>query len=152
MKWINLLGLTLQFLSFWFAAPELLGQSTMQRFEKGLKKLVSAIPLLVILIFVLSYALATAGYGIYKGLKGAEHGLEENELMNYFITMGVVFSFYFVFLFFAKRIRKMLEDRVATPLIDKLINQGEVRKQALIIGAILFSIGFFMQAVSIIVT
>ena len=152
MKWINLFGLILQFVSFWFAAPELLGQSTMQRFEKGLKKLVSAIPLIIILIFVLSYALATAGYGIYNGLKGAELGLEENELMNYFITMGVAFAFYFVFLIFAKRIRRFLEKRVANPLIDKLINQGEVRKQALIIGAILFSIGFLIQAIIIILT
>lgn len=149
MKWINLFGLVLQFAAFWFAAPELLGKSTLERFEIGLKKLVSALPMIVIMLIILAYTAATAGYGIYKGLKGASQGLEEGEMLNYFITMGVAFVVYFVFIFTSKRIQRWLAKAVADPLIDRLINQGETRKQALIIGAVLFTLGFLLQSISI---
>lgn len=149
MKWVNLFGLILQFAAFWFAAPELLGKSTLERFEIGLKRLVSAIPMIVIMLIILVYTATTAGYGIYKGMKGASEGLEEGEMVNYFITMGMAFTVYFIFIFLSKRIQFWLAKRVADPLIDRLINQGETRKQALIIGAVLFTLGFLLQSVSI---
>lgn len=41
MEWVNRLGLVLEFLSFWFAAPEILGEERLraleQRIEQGLK-------------------------------------------------------------------------------------------------------------------
>tara|TARA_B110000046_G_scaffold47701_1_gene52740 strand:- start:2209 stop:2667 length:459 start_codon:yes stop_codon:yes gene_type:complete len=152
MKWINLFGLILQFLAFWFAAPELLGKSTLERFELGLKRLVSAIPMIVIMLIILLYSALTAGIGIYKGMKGASEGLEEGEMMNYLITLGLAMVVYFIFIFASKRIQRWLAKTVADPLIDKLIDQGETRKNALIIGAVIFSVGFLLQSLSILFT
>lgn len=38
--------------------------------------------------------------------------------------------------------------KYATPLIQKLILNGEVRKTALIVGAVLFTLGFIFQLIS----
>tara|TARA_B110000046_G_scaffold183520_1_gene219774 strand:+ start:660 stop:848 length:189 start_codon:yes stop_codon:yes gene_type:complete len=56
---------------------------------------------------------------------------------------------YFIFIFASKRIQRWLAKTVADPLIDKLIDQGETRKNALIIGAVLFTVGFLVQTLSI---
>lgn len=152
MKWINLAGLILQFIAFWLAAPELLGKSTLERFEMGLKRLVAAIPMIVFMGIVLTYTAVTAGYGIYKGLKGANEGLEEGEMMNYFIVMGIAFTVYFVFILFSKRLQRWLRKTLADPLIDGIINQGETRTKALIVGALFFTLGFFLQVIALLAT
>jgi hypothetical protein len=145
MKWINLIGLTLQFLAFWFAAPELLGEQAMRKFEAGLKRLISALPIIIIFLVIALYAIGTAGYGIYTGLKGAESGMDDSAFMSYMLTLGVVFAIYLPFVFLYKRIQDWLKKKIANRLIDGLIARSEVRKQALIIGALLFSLGFLMQ-------
>jgi Zn-dependent protease with chaperone function len=145
VKWINIIGLCLQFVAFWLAAPELLGESTLKRFEKGLEKLVSSIPLILLLLVMLVYG----SYFFYNAIigisEGQNTGLEEHEIISYFVQLVLFSIFYLVFVMLYKRISKWLMTHVSEPLIHKLINNNESRKNALIVGAIVFSLGFFLQ-------
>ncbi|MEZ4722839.1 MAG: hypothetical protein R2813_13280 [Flavobacteriales bacterium] len=135
----------LQFSAFWFAAPELLGELTLKRFEHGLKKLVTMLPFILVISIVLLFGFGLGSYGIYMGLKGASGQLQEQEFTQYYILMGGSFLVYGVFMVFYKKIQNWIGNHVSNPLIERLINQSEIRKQALIIGAILFTLGFILQ-------
>ncbi|MBD78905.1 MAG: hypothetical protein CL840_08295 [Crocinitomicaceae bacterium] len=145
MKWINALGLLMQFIAFWLAAPELLGKETLQRFELGLRKFISYIPILILMMVVLGFAISVSIWGTIKGLNASEQGVTENEMINYYIILGVCFAIYGVFLFFFKKIRNWLEVKLAQPLISGLIVNNHIRSTSLILGAILFTIGFLLQ-------
>lgn len=147
MKWLNALGLLLQFLSFWFAAPELLGTSALKRFENALRKLLSLIPLLIVMIVIGGYGFSFCYIGITKGMQAAETGMEQGEIYQFYIVFIAATLAYFVFMFYYKRIRKWLDLKVALPLTEKLIHNNETRSTALIIGAVLFTIGFMLQFV-----
>jgi MFS family permease len=105
MKWLNAIGLILQFVSFWFAAPELLGAVDVE-------------------------ASGREGYDFFSTM----------------VIIGWVSLAYVLYMiFFYKRLQRWLEKSVATALLEKLINNNEVRKNALIIGVVLFSLGFLVQ-------
>ncbi len=72
MKWLNLLGLSLQFFAFWFAAPELLGPQTLARFEKGLISILAKVPTLLIALVATGAGFGMSLYGIRTGLNAAK--------------------------------------------------------------------------------
>ena len=145
MKWINALGLLLQFIAFWFAAPELLGKNTLKRFENGLQKTISRLPMIILLILILGVSIGYSVYGIYTGLKASEGGITQGEMTRYYVFLGLSFMVYFIFMIFNKKVVKMLDTYLAQPLMHKLIHKSEIRKNALIVGAILFTLGFLIQ-------
>ena len=151
MKWLNALGLLLQFLSFWFAAPELLGTSALKRFEIALRKFLAFIPLLIVMVVIAGYGVSFTIIGFIKGMDAAENGMETSEMYSY---MAVFFSAtiaYFIFMYYYKGIKKWLDVKVAKPLSEKLVHSNETRSTALAIGAVLFTIGFLLQFVLIII-
>ena len=152
MKWLAIIGLTFQFLAFWFAAPELLGESTLQRFQDSLKKVISILPILIIFIVILGYGLTFSILGIVKGIQASEEGIQQAEFYNYFIVMGISTLIYFVFIGFYKRIKRWLENRLAIPLVNQLIENSHARSSALVVGAVLFTLGFVIQIVVLILT
>lgn len=145
MKWINALGLIIQFISFWLAAPELLGRQTLERFENGLRKFVAALPVVIIGVFAIGYGLTFGIMGMLKGLKASETGVTNTEMSNYYIVLGICSVIYLIFMLFYKRIRSWLEINFAGPLTNALIRNNESRKNALVAGAVLFTVGFLMQ-------
>jgi hypothetical protein len=109
MKWLNAIGLILQFVSFWFAAPELLRAGTLKRFENGLRNLISKLPALAI-------GLVGAGTGV--GLRyGAMEGMQAAEQADYdfvptLIIIGSVSLSYFLYMIFLnKRLQRLLRSR-----------------------------------------
>jgi len=149
MKWITATGLILQFFAFWFAAPELLGASTLKRFEKGLRKLIALIPLVFMTLVILGYGLTFFISGIVKAVKSQTEGIEEGELFEFFITLGVASILYFIFIFYYKKIKAWLETKVAQPLIYNLIENNHIRSISLVIGAVLFTLGFVLQIIAV---
>jgi hypothetical protein len=146
MKWINAIGLVLQFTSFWLAAPELLGQNTLRRFEGGLKRFITLLPLALIWIIILAYGLTFSILGIMKGLEGGKTGRMD---YSFFIPLIICTCLYFIFIFFNKKIRYYLDTKLSQPLTQRLINNNETRKNLLIVGALIFTAGFFMQLIVI---
>lgn len=151
MKWINASGLILQFLAFWFAAPELLGESTLKRFESGLRKFIGRLPILLFMLGVMAYAFLFAVIGLMKGLDAAKNGIEEAEMYQFFWVLGISSALYFISILFYKRILSWLDKKLALPLTDRLIHNNQTRKTALLIGAVLFSIGFILQLSAVLI-
>ena len=146
VKWIAVTGLVLQFLAFWLAAPELLGESTLKRLQKGLEQFLSSMPVLLLGLIMMAYGGWFGVRGAYLGYQGSQSGdVTYEEMVDYYVVLGVCTLIYFVLVFSYKRIRRFLTARVAQPLIHQLIHQQNLRKQALAVGAILFTLGFLLQ-------
>ena len=151
MKWVSALGLTLQFLAFWFAAPELLGQKTLKRLEDGILKLLSRLPVFLLMLVVLTYTLYFTMSGINKGIEASEHGISQQDMIRYYVVLGLAMAVYFVFILAYKRIFRYLEKKVARPLTRRIIHNKESRRSALAVGAVLFTLGFLLQLFTILV-
>ena len=145
MKALNIVGLICQFIAFWFAAPELLGENTLKRMQNGIQKLVTFIPIAVTLVVVLGYGLTFIGISAFNAYKMAQTGEAVINPTKYFVAMGIFTVLYMLFIIRYKKIKAYLETHVAIPLTYKLLHNSEVRKNALIIGAILFTVGFLAQ-------
>ena len=151
MKWINLTGLLLQFIAFWLAAPELLGQEALKRFEKGLVSFISTLPSILMGLLGIGFGASMAFYGISEGLKAAEGA--QTDIVQTMVLIAMISVILMVyFLVFAKRTQKWMKRKFAEPLMTRLIENNESRKQALIVAAVLFSIGFLLQVVAIALT
>lgn len=149
MKWINIIGLFLQFLSFWLAAPELLGADTLKRFEDGLIKVISKFPSVLLGLLGLVLGAIMSFYGIYQGIQASENNSPE-QYISFMIFILIFSALYIVYiLVFYKRIQKWIERIFAKPVIHQLITNNESRKLALITGAILFTLGFVLQFVAL---
>jgi hypothetical protein len=145
MKWVNALGLTFQFISFWFAAPELLGEQTLKRMESGLKTLITKIPVILVMLFCCGYGLTFSVMGIVKGLNASKEGITASEYYSFMAVLTISLMIYLLFIIYYKRINRWLENSIAQPLTQRLIHNNEARQNALLIGAALFSIGFLLQ-------
>lgn len=145
MKWINALALILQFLSFWLAAPELLGETTLKRFESGLRKFIAALPVIIFSMIALGYGLFFGISGIITGIKASKEGVVDQDYFSFMITMAVATILYFILVFRYKKFINWIDLKYAKPITEALINNNQSRKNALIIGAIIFTLGFLMQ-------
>lgn len=147
MKWINIIGLIFQFAAFWFAAPELLGTEALKRFEKGLVSFISKIPTAIIALSAITIGIGMSYYGIQKGMEATDSN--DSDIISTMITiivLSIIIMVYFIF--YAKKTQSWMVKKYATPLIQRLITNGESRKTALIVGAVLFSLGFILQLIA----
>lgn len=152
MKLLTAIGLICQFIAFWFAAPELLGESALKRMQSGIQKLVTLIPIIISVIVIFGYRLTfiiMSGYNAYLMSKTGEISINP---ITYFVSFGLFTCLYMIFIFRYKKIKAFLERKVAIPLTYKLLNSNETRKNALIIVAVLFTIGFLAQLTATILT
>ena len=145
VKALAIAGLCLQFISFWLAAPELLGVDALKRFENGLVKLLANLPGMTLGIVGFATGVSLGIYGILVGMEG-----DGEAALRAMIWIGIIFVLYIVFmLLFYKRLQLYLGNRVAEPLIKNLINNNKARKAALTLGAIFFTAGFAFQLASL---
>jgi hypothetical protein len=145
IKWLNILGLVLQFIAFWLAAPELLGVEALKRFETGLVKIISQLPGLLFGFLGFSLGIGLGIYGFYTGMQGDR----EKVFSSMYLMAGVMAVYVLFMVFFYKRLQVYLQRNVAEPLIEKLINNNQTRKAALVLGALFFTVGFLAQLVAV---
>jgi len=145
MKWLNALGMFFQFISFWLAAPELIGDAGLKRLNSFLKKLVSNLSIILLTILILGYALFFSINGILRGIRASEFGLSYEEISRYYINFAIGTVFYIVFLIKFKKIKLWLDLKIAIPLVNKFTYNDNFRKNSLIAGALLFTFGFLIQ-------
>ena len=148
VKWLTILGLVLQFIAFWLAAPELLGVDALKRFESGLVKIISQLPGLLFGFLGFTLGIGLGVYGFYTGMQGDK----DLVFKSMYIMAGVMAAYVVFMVFFYKRLQLYLQIHVAKPLIEKLINNNESRKTALVFGAILFTAGFVLQLVVLVMS
>ena len=66
--WVNRVGIALEFLSFWFAAPEILGKRRLRAMERKVERVIRALPLaLLMLFFWTAMVVLTVWFGILWG-------------------------------------------------------------------------------------
>lgn len=119
----------------------MLGKAALERFEEGLKRfhrtthhiIDDGNSWLCILLWRLWY--------IYR----LDRGLTPEEFMQFVMVLGIAFTVYTVFAIFFKHIRNLIATKISAPLVTRLIDRNEIRQQALVICAVLFTLGFLIQ-------
>jgi hypothetical protein len=147
MKWVNILGMVLQFLSFWCAAPELLGESTMRRLEAGMTRFVARIPVILVFGSMLLYALGMGLFGLVEGLRASRGEGVPMDATTYYLFVGAAMFAYALFMVFHKRLLGWLERTLAKPLVQRLVASADARRNALILAAFLLTTGFLLQLI-----
>lgn len=147
LQWLNILGMVLQFLSFWCAAPELMGDATMQRLETTMTRFVARIPVILVFGGMMTYTLVVAGFGIYEGVSAGHGGTAVMDMGNYALMLGAACAAYLLFMLLHERILRYLEERLAQPLVRHMVTNADARRNGLLLGAILLTTGFLMQLV-----
>jgi hypothetical protein len=64
MEWVNRVGIVLEFLSFWFAAPEILGEGRLRALERRVEKQVRQLPIMTGALMMVALIGLGAGRGI----------------------------------------------------------------------------------------
>lgn len=145
MKWLIAFGMFLQFISFWLAAPEIMGDGALKRLNQFLKNMVSNFSLIVLTILITAYALIFSIKGILTGMKASEGTITGNQINNYFISLIVATVAYMFFMFRYKKIKLWLDEKIAVPLVNKFTYDERFRRNSLLTGALLFTFGFLIQ-------
>jgi hypothetical protein len=143
---LNRIGLLLDFLAFWLAAPEILGEERLKKAESLVERFIKAFPFVITIIIGLIVLVAYA----YMGSVDVD---------NLFKTMQIdspleirVYSALFCFtpILVAVLVPIIMVMLFATSqkLLTIMANDENIRKRALVIGAILFILGFILQFIA----
>ena len=134
VKVLNLLGIVLEFASFWFAAPEILGEERLRALEWRIERGVSGLPTLLMLSMVLGAVLVPLALMILKPQPSWSAG----DLSYYALGLVMMLSAPLVF--------DVIQKRIVWPLYRSLLGKGgHVRQRSLAVGAVLFVVGFLCQ-------
>jgi hypothetical protein len=142
VKWINAAGILLQFLSFWLAAPELLGIERLRAIEGRIRALIGRLPRLVFTLAGLSMAVFGTWFGIHAATTPRflhDHPLA---LPVYFIGVTLLTL---PLILFQHRITAALDRWIVAPLLRRLIADEGIRLRALFLAAVLMTLGVIMQ-------
>jgi hypothetical protein len=124
--WLNRIGLILGFLSFWFAAPEFIGEERLKSWEQSAARTLSFV------VFVLELFAGSILIG--------------STLLRFVYDkwiIGVPMFIGWVFVFQPKPIKRFVSWVVAA-----LANDRKVRQRSLFIGAVMLTISFVLQLVA----
>ncbi|MGV0755076.1 hypothetical protein ACTS95_06160 [Empedobacter brevis] len=127
IKVFTILGLVLQFLAFWMAAPEILGVDWLRKTEGLIRKMISQLPQLILAVF-----------GMVLGVM-------------FYHSMRSIFAFVVVIIIIAillllyKKLGQVLDEKISKPLIKKLILNDTFRFTLLKFAALFFTLGFIIQ-------
>lgn len=133
--WVHRVGLLLGFLSFWFAAPEFIGETRLLNWEeivaRGIGKLPFAVKALTVLIM--------ASSGWYYIVLSIENGRME-PMSGTSLLMGGVLGATIVFFDSIK------------PYLDKIVSRvakdEHIRQRSLLLGGVLFTLSFVLEFIA----
>jgi hypothetical protein len=149
-KWLSITSLILQYASFWLAAPEILGEKRMHSLERGLAATIIGMPRFVIIFggwvpaFVGSALIVKKVYDQFGLLPLFRHGSNRSLWVDSFLGLLLGFAVYGS-AWMAMKIAGKVANWATAPLVRKLANDSPFRERCLIVGAIIFTIGFILQ-------
>jgi hypothetical protein len=135
---ITLTGMTMEFFSLWFVAPEILGEDRLARLEHWIER-----PLAYVVDHKQVYPIIG---GIAGGLLGILIDYLDITIVNTWITFFVAF----IAGGFAGWLVVTLADRGIPVILSELARDEQVRRRAIVVGAVLFIIGFILQVTGVI--
>lgn len=133
IKIFTLLGLILQFVAFWMAAPEILGVDWLSKTEEMIRKAINQLPQLIL------------------GALGMAMGVMFYHSMSSFFVFIVVIMIIILLLIFYKKVEKLLDEKNSKPLVNKLILNETFRFTLLKFAALFFTLGFLIQIALVII-
>jgi hypothetical protein len=106
------------------------------------------VPSLLIGLLATAAGIGMSLYGISTGLNASQ-----GDSTGVFMTMGAILliSVFLVlyFVVFAKYTQRWLQQKWAIPLVFRLTHNHQSRKTALVIAALIFTLGFLLQFVAV---
>ena len=152
-KELEILALVLQFISFWFAAPEIVGERILKKLEawfvNGIKIIVNIIIGSFFLFIVYRSYVSGKVLGRWMGKQSPVFAV---------VICSVILATILIIIIFRKRLMaadkkftNITYQRVVRPFFDMLIKKEDLRLRSLALGAILFTIGFALQIFVILV-
>ncbi|MGV0833631.1 hypothetical protein F0358_09105 [Empedobacter brevis] len=127
IKIFTILGLVLQFLAFWMAAPEILGVDWLRKTEGLIRKMISQLPQLILAVL------------------GMVLGVMFYHSMHSIFAFVVVIIIIAILLLLYKKLGQVLDEKISKPLIKKLILNDTFRFTLLKFAALFFTLGFIIQ-------
>jgi hypothetical protein len=130
--------MVLGFVSFWFAAPEFIGEARLKAWEDMSRNAIGGIPNHGFLFFILRwvvFCIALLGVFLFVGfltLKKMPHWLTEALLFGMGVPVTVLSSQGFL-------------EEIIWRITRRLAREGRERQRLLLIGAVLFTISFMLQ-------
>jgi carbon starvation protein CstA len=140
LKVINILIDVLEFVSFWMVAPELLGEKRMKTIETAVRKTEPYMPGILVGASGTIIGLTFSFLGIYMA--------STQYLMQWNIFLAVFMVIYILtILKYSKRFSAFLSNDFFGPFFQKLSDSEVFRKNALKLGAVLFTLSFVLKMV-----
>ena len=134
VKIFTIIGLVLQFVAFWMAAPEILGVDWLKRTETMIRLAISKIPQVIL------------------GIVGVASGMMFYHSMSSSLIFAIVLMLIAIILIFYKKMETSLDGKISKPLLDKLILNNTFRFILLKYAALFFTIGFVIQIMLVIIS
>ena len=148
-EWVvmfNRVGLILNFLSFWFIAPEILGEERLRRIDRWFESVVKGIVETTgcLTTFIGMVVLGSIGYGLlFYGLVSNPPSIMEGcvEIVAIFIIVVIIAAL-------VEGGLKKLYQRVtsfAELALRRLADNSKTRQRSMILGAVIFVVGTIFQ-------
>ena len=132
MEWVNRVGIVLEFLSFWFAAPEILGEERLRKLERRVEKGVIVLPEVLFVVGVAVMFLIIIP-------------LTLNERISWSVaTLMIVVVSVLVLLL----LPLAMQGVVIPPLLRILADDERIRQRSLAVGAVLFVVGILLELIA----
>jgi hypothetical protein len=146
INWLNRIGLTLGFSSFWFAAPEFIGERRLKMWEMALANFAGKVPRAFGRFALWLLTIGAFGMAISCGFLShySKHMSSDNGLFLTPLYCFIIYWIAFVLLFWA---HPRLQ-RLAARTVSSLANDRQQRQRSLFIGAVCFTISFLLQFIA----
>jgi hypothetical protein len=142
VTWLNRIGIILGFFSFWFAAPEFIGEERLKSWEDGLSKVARRMP--NVLRRIIQFFIWILALGIGAAIMWPFAGGEYSNLLIWIIFPVVMTVLICGFLFYYSKIDPLIE-RVTLKVVSTLANDRKARQRSLFLGAFLFVVSTVLQ-------
>ncbi len=128
-QWVDRVGLLLQFLSFWFVAPELVGEERIKTLGKSMATFFSNSIFLIVAVGLLTVAWSLA--------------FREGYHLTHRIGLALLFSSFVLVPKFL--LYRLVKERWLPSLVQHLSSDEHFRKGLLWVGGFLFTLGAALQ-------
>jgi hypothetical protein len=141
-KVLNLVGIVLEFLSFWFAAPEILGVDRLRALEQELKKGIRLLPVARAWLVGLAMVVGLVTSAAVIMVPSAAMGPLATRLSLLIVLAGLLAG-----LLAIEETKIALQERVIAPVLQVLADDKNehIRRRSLVVGGVLFVIAFLCQ-------
>ena len=154
-KLLNLLGVMLEFLSFWFAAPEILGEERLKALEQGLEKGIKQFPLTLLwvaMLAALALMLVIMAAMVWVTVTLVLMDVMLVDALSMVLAVGLMALLLMGVLPAALAVATTLQEKVIPHVLRKLANDQRIRQRWLAVGATLFVMAFLCQFFAILLS